>query len=163
MDKTLTYLTDSLATKRLVRLLSFFFCILITSTVSVLLIHSLLSRSYTHLEAHYSDLLANHKKLADAWQFRAGISKKVKALKKQPTLDSPALLLRKLAQSIPSRTLLTMASYKDKKLRLQGYSSSSEELSLFLIGLSKLGLSTITLPITHQGPAGIFFEINSCY
>jgi Tfp pilus assembly protein PilN len=163
MDKTLTQLAASLTTKRLARLLWFFFCILITSTLSVLLIHSSLSRSYTHLEAHYSDLLATHKKLAEQWQLRATISKKIKALKKQPILDSPTPLLKKLAQSIPSRTLLTMVSYKDKNLTLQGYSSSSEELSRFLIDLSKLGLSTITLPITHQGPAGIFFEINSCY
>ena len=124
--------------------------------------HISLVRSHSQVEATNAALTATHKRLSQTWRIRATQAKRLKKLKSQTISTPKAELLTQIAQIIPPRTLLTSVGLKGNTLTLTGYAHNTEELSAFMIGLSSMELTKISLPRSVSGPAGISFVINSC-
>ena len=148
--------------KRLERVTTLLLIVVGTTTIAIGSLHLSLNRKKSQLELLHTGLTTTHKQHAKAWHKRSAEAKKLNTLKSHTLGTSPAPLLRKIAEIIPSRTLLTHFSVAKNTITLTGYASTTEELSEFMIKLSTTGLTKITLPTSRKESSGIYFMINSC-
>ena len=160
--QTLSQQVESYHLKRLVRLTTLLLITVGIITIVIAGLHLSLSRKKSQLEQTHAGLTTTHKRHAQAWHTRSASAKKLNALKSHTLSSSPAPLLKKIAEVLPPRTLLTHFSATKNSITLTGYASTTEELSEFMIGLSTSGLTKITLPTSRKEPSGIYFVINSC-
>lgn len=159
---TLEQQVASHQTKRITRLTSLFLGTIGFLSIAIAILHLSRSSTEAQLRQTHTALTATHKRHAQTWRIRSTQAKRLKALKSH-TLSSPqGPLLQQLAKILPPKTLLIHFSVKNNNIRLTGYSATTEELSEFMIGLSTLGLTNISLNVSQNEPSGIYFVINSC-
>ena len=159
---TLAQQVASYQLKRLTKLATIALGVFGSIILLITILHLSLMRTHSQREQIHRALLTTHKRHAQTWRIRATKAKKLKLLKGQTLGNSQAPLLKEIATIIPTRTLLTSFCAKKNTFTLTGYASTTEELSEFMIGLSTIGFTKISLPISRKEPSGIYFVINSC-